>query len=94
MDDITQLAKHIRDRDNPSPYTPMIGTIIALPELQIRLGSRIMLYADDVVTTFNIYEKEYDNDGNFVRYKHINKRAVILPYSDDNKFILIGVLQE
>lgn len=94
MDDITQLAKHIRDRDNPSPYTPMIGTIIALPELQIRLGSRIMLYADDVVTTFNIYENEYDNDGNFVRYKHINKRAVILPYSDDNKFILIGVLQE
>ena len=94
MDDITALARHIRERDNPSPYTPMLGRIISLPELQIQLGSRILLYADDVQTTFDIYEKEYDSDGNFVRYKHIDKQAVILPYANDNKFIVIGVLQE
>ena len=94
MDDITALAKHIRNRDNPSPYTPMIGKIISLPELQIQLGSRILLYTDDVQTTFDIYEKEYDSDGHFLRYKHMGKQAVILPYANDNKFIVIGVLQE
>ena len=94
MDDITALAKHIRERDNPSPYTPMLGRIISLPELQIQLGSRILLSTEDVQTIFDIYEKEYDSDGNFVRYKHIDKQAVILPYANDNKFIVIGVLQE
>ena len=94
MDDITALAKHIRDRDNPSPYTPMLGRIISLPELQIQLGSRILLSTEDVQTIFNIYEKEYDNDGNFVRYKYINKQAVILPYANDNKFIVIGCIAD
>ena len=61
MNGITALAKHIRDRDNPSPYTPMLGRIISLPELKIQLGSRILLYADDVQTTFDIYEKKYDS---------------------------------
>ena len=81
MDGITELARHIRDRDNPSPYTPMLGRIISLPKLKIQIGSRILLSAEDLQTIFDIYEKEYDSDGNFVRYKHINKRAVILPYN-------------
>jgi hypothetical protein len=34
MDGITELAKHIRARDNPSSYTPMFGKIISLPELK------------------------------------------------------------
>ena len=94
MDDIIALAKHIRDRDNPSPYTPMLGKIISLPELKIQLGSRILLYADDVQTTFDIYEKEYDSDGHFLRYKHMGKQAVILPYANDNKFIVIGCITD
>ena len=94
MNGITAIAKHIRDRDNPSPYTPMLGRIISLPELKIQLGSRILLNADDVQTTFDIYEKEYDSDGHFLRYKHMGKQAVILPYANDNKFIVIGMLQE
>lgn len=90
MSDITDLARHIHDRDNPSPYTPMFGKIISLPELKIQLGSRIMPTADDVKAIFDIYEKEYDSDGNFVRYKYLNKEVVLLPYSEDNKFIVIG----
>jgi hypothetical protein len=56
MDGITELAKHIRARDNPSPYTPMFGKIISLPELKIQLGNKIILTAEDVKATFDIYE--------------------------------------
>ena len=37
MGGITDLARHIKDRDNPSPYTPIFGKIISLPELNIQL---------------------------------------------------------
>lgn len=93
MSSITDLAKHIHERDNPTAYTPMFGKIIALPELKIQLGSRILLTADDVKATFDIYEKEYDEDGNFIRYANINKEVLLLPYSSDNKFVAIGVVQ-
>lgn len=93
MDGITELAKHIKARDNPSPYTPMFGTIISLPELKIKLGSRILLTADDIKSTFDIYDKTYDSDGRFVRYTYLNKEVVLLPYGHDNKFIVIGAVQ-
>lgn len=92
MDSIRALARNIRDRDNPAPYTPVFGTIISLPELKIQLGSRIFLDAEDVKAIFDLYEKKYDDDGCFIGYKYLNKEAVLLPYSDDNKFIVVGVV--
>ena len=93
MDGITELARYIKSCDNPSPYTPIFGTIISLPELKIRLGSRILLYADDIKATFDIYDKTYDSDGRFLGYTYLGKEVVLLPYSEDNKFIVIGVVQ-
>lgn len=92
MSGITDLARHIKSRDNPAPHTPVFGTIISLPELKIQLGSRIFLDAEDVNAIFDLYEKKYDDDGRFIGYKYLNKEAVLLPYSDDNKFIVIGVV--
>lgn len=51
MTNITKLAKHIKARDNPSPYTPMFGKIISLPELKIRLGTRVLLTKEDTATS-------------------------------------------
>ena len=48
MTNITKLAKHIKARDNPTPYTPMLGKIISLPELKIRLGTRVLLTKSDI----------------------------------------------
>ena len=93
MSGVIDLARRISECANPSPYTPMIGKIISLPELTIQIGSKILLYADEVDMTLDIYEKEYDGDGHFIRYKYLGKDAVILPYSKDNKFVVIGVLQ-
>ena len=55
MSALIELAKHIRSRGNLSPYTPMFGKIIELPELKIQLGSRILLDKDDVRATFDLY---------------------------------------
>lgn len=92
MNNITKLAKHIKARDNPAPYTPMFGEIIALPELKIRLGTRVLLTKSDIKAIFDIYEKE-THDGH-TRYIHLNKTVVLLPYSSDNKFIALGVIEE
>lgn len=92
MNNVTKLAKHIKARDNPSPYTPMFGKIISLPELKIRLGTRVLLTKEDIKATFDIYDKVI-HDGH-TEYVHLNKMVVLLPYSGDNKFIAIGVLDE
>ena len=92
MTNITKLAKHIKARDNPAPYTPMFGKIISLPELKIRLGTRVLLTKEDIKATFDIYEKVV-HDG-YAEYVNLNKTVVLLPYSGDNKFIAIGVLEE
>lgn len=91
MNGVSELARHIRRRDNPSPYSPMFGKIISLPTLKIQLGSRVILEADDVVSIFDIYEtRRYDG---YTEYVNLNKAVVLLPYSNDNKFIAIGVVQ-
>ena len=92
MRGVRGLAKVIKDRTNPTAYTPMFGKIIALPQLQIQMGSRIMLDKDDVCATFDLYEtKEHDSG---IEYVNLNKTAVLLPCSEESKFIVIGVLEE
>lgn len=92
MNNITKLAKHIKARDNPSQYTPMFGKIISLPELKIRLGTRVLLTKSDIKSMFDIYETEIIDER--IRYINLNKTVVLLPYSEDNKFIAIGVIEE
>ena len=91
MSAVEELARHIRDRDNPSPYTPMFGKIISLPELKIQLGNRILLDADDIKAIFDVYETRI-TDGR-TAYVNLNKDVVLLPYANNNKFIALGVIQ-
>lgn len=91
MNGVTELAKHIKNRDNPSPYTPMFGTIIELPNLKIQLGNNILLDADDIKSTFDLYETREED--NHTEYIHLGKEVVLLPYDKDNKFVVIGVIQ-
>lgn len=91
MDGVTELAKHIKNRDNPSPYTPMFGRIISLPKLTIQLGNNILLDADDIKSTFDIYEtREQDNHKEYI---YLEKEVVLLPYDKDNKFVVVGVIR-
>lgn len=91
MDGVTELAKHIKERDNPSPYTPMFGRVISLPKLTIQLGNNILLDADDIKSTFDIYEtREQDNHKEYI---YLEKEVVLLPYDKDNKFVVVGVIR-
>lgn len=91
MNGVTELAKHIKNRDNPSPYTPMFGKIIELPNLKIQLGNNILLDADDIKFTFDLYETREED--NHTEYIHLGKEVVLLPYDKDNKFVVVGVIK-
>lgn len=91
MSGVMDLARHIKERDNPSPYMPMFGKVISLPKLTIQLGNNILLDADDIKSTFDIYEtREQDNH---TEYIHLGKEVVLLPYDKDNKFVVVGVIR-
>lgn len=46
MDGVTELAKKIKGLESV-PYSPMIGTIISLPELKIQLGNKAQLEVEE-----------------------------------------------
>ena len=45
----------------------------------------------DVKATFDLYETRRLEHGG-IEYVNLNKEVVLLPYSDDNKFVVIGVV--
>jgi len=84
---ITELAKLLRERENREDYSPMFGKITSLPTLQIQIGSKIVIDASFVKALFNLYETD-----SYGRYIHLGKEVVLLPYSDCQKFIVVGVV--
>ena len=92
MNAYTELAKLFNERNNKKQYGPVIGKIISLPELKIQINEKIQLNEEKVISIFNIAEtKTYEERIEFV---NLNKRVVLLPISDYQKFIAIGVIFE
>ena len=92
MNAYTELAKLFNERNNNKQYGPAIGKIISLPELKIQINEKIQLNEEKVISIFNIAEtKTYEERIEFV---NLNKRVVLLPISDYQKFIAIGVIFE
>ena len=92
MNAYTELAKLFNERNNNKQYGTVIGKIISLPELKIQINEKIQLNEEKVISIFNIAEtKTYEERIEFV---NLNKRVVLLPISDYQKFIAIGVIFE
>lgn len=89
MDGVTELAIKIKSMETTG-FSPMIGIITSLPSLSIQLGNKVILDADDVIATFDLYETRIVDYRTV--YVNLNKKVVLLPYSKENKFIAIGVL--
>ena len=85
---IIELARLLKERENSNGYSPMIGKIIELPNLKIRLGDKVILTSAHIKTCVSL--DTVDGTGNYI---HIGKEVVLLPYADNQKFILIGVVQ-
>ena len=87
MNGITELAKLLKDRENPSDYAPLFGVIRSLPTVRIAVGERILLSARHLVSTVDL--SRTDEHG---RYVYLGRTAVLLPYDNGQRFIVIGVL--
>ena len=73
MSGVTDLARHIKARDNPSSYTPMFGRIISLPKLVIQLGNNILLDDSDIKSVFDIYETQERDNHTEYKYRIMKK---------------------
>ena len=88
MNGVSELAKLFKDRENSDGYTPMFGTVIDLTDTKIRINEKVIL--NDTHIRSCIPLKEMDENGVYI---NLNKEVVLLPYSDNQKFIVIGVVQ-
>lgn len=92
MSGYTELAKLFKDRNNLPIYTPMFGKIVSLPDLKIQCGNRVTLDITDITAMFDIFETvKHDT---YIEYVNLNKTVVLLPYSNYQKFIALGVVLE
>ena len=87
MNGISELAKLFRERDNMTSYSPMFGKIIELPALKIRIGEKIIIDESYIKSCVNLYEQ--DGYGSYI---HNGKTVALLPYSNNQKFIVVGVV--
>lgn len=86
MNGLDEFVKLLKDRDNQPDYAPLFGEIISLPSLQIKLSDKVLLKEKVIRSIIDV--NTTDQDG---RYINLNKTAVLLPYCNRNKFLLIGV---
>ena len=88
MSGITELAKLFKERNNEAGYSPMFGRIIELPKTKIRINEKVILNDSHLVCLFNLKEQNYEGD-----YINLGKEVVLLPFSNYQKFIVIGVVR-
>ena len=88
MNGITELAKLLKERENGTGYSPMFGTIIELPESKIRLNEKVILNNSHLVCLWNLKEQNEDDV-----YIYLGKEVALLPFANNQKFIVIGVVQ-
>lgn len=85
----TELAKMLKNLNKGETYGPVFGRITQLPDLIITRSNNIQLTKNHVVSIVNLYER--DGEG---RYIHNGKKVVLLPYNNDNSYIVLGVIQD
>ena len=88
MNGITELAKLFKERNNEAGYSPMFGRIIELPQTKIRINEKVILNDSHLVCLFSLKEQNYEGD-----YINLGKEVVLLPFSNYQKFIVIGVVR-
>ena len=87
MNGITELAKLLKERENSVGYSPMFGTVLELPNTKIRISDKVILTDSHLTLCINLKEKNADGE-----YINFGKTAVLLPYANSQKFIVIGVV--
>jgi hypothetical protein len=98
MDGLTQLAKILKERENPSIPSVTIGTVITPPpEVEIRLNERIILKKDRLIFLahmLNNYIREADINGDMITVKWTDTvkpgdEVSLLPTADEQLYIVL-----
>ena len=87
MNGITELAMLLKERENGAVYSPFLGRIVSLPELRITVGDKITLNAVHIKRICEVNQQDAHG-----RYINLNREAVLIPYADGQRFILLGVV--
>ena len=87
MSGITELAKLFKERNNETGYSPMFGKVIELPNTKIRINEKVILNDNHLILLFDIKERNA-----YGQYIHLGKEVALLPYSNNQKFIVLGVI--
>lgn len=87
MNGITELAKMLKQRENADGYSPVIGTVIALPNIKIRLGDKVILTSSHIKSCIELTQTNEHG-----QHIILGKEVVLLPFADNQKFIVIGVV--
>ena len=79
----------LKERENNGDYSPVIRKIVELPSLKIRVGDKIILTDAHLKKCISVNAVDA-----FGRYINLGREVVLLPYKNNQKFILIGVLTD
>ena len=85
LNGITELARLLKERDNLGGYAPLFGTVIELPSLKIRIGEKVILTQVHLKSLMDLYKTD-----SYGQYAYLNKEVVLLPYADNQRFIVLG----
>lgn len=82
-----EMAKLLKERDNDSGYSPVLGIVEQLPDIKIRLNEKVVLDTDGIASVIDL--KRQTKDGSYV---YLKKCVYMLPLSNmRKKYLVIGV---
>ena len=84
---VEEIAKILKERENPPEYRPVFGTVAELPDLKIRYGAKIVLTSKHIKSLIDLSER--NSDGNYI---YLNKEVAMLPYNEYNNYLVLGVV--
>lgn len=85
---VEEFAKILKGHENPPVYSPVYGTVAELPDLKIRYGPKIVLTNKNLKSLVDLRKR--DTEGNYI---YLNKQVAMLPYNDNNNYLVLGVVQ-
>ena len=90
MNGVYELAKLLKERDNPKLQGLTEGVVEELPELKLRINDKVVLFDDMIRSLVNLYEQDEEET-----YIWKGARVYLLPFPEDAtggvlKYLVLG----
>lgn len=91
MDGFNELAKILKERENPNIMGIQVGTVVSVTPLKIVIGDKIILDTDNLVVTEGAYY-DYVLGAETVQRKiklTKNDKVILIPSNNEQTYFLI-----